>query len=88
VRRAIAEFDTAADDRMHSVTLAAALGVSQTDLAALLRPLGIVTLPNKFSRGGEERRGYAREDFVTVAGQIASGGLQVPGDVDAWRPTA
>ncbi|MDR8415081.1 hypothetical protein MTP10_40920 [Nonomuraea sp. 3-1Str] len=93
LRRALEAFGS--DTRMHSEALAAALGIVTVNdagqrtpdvlaLAALLRPLGVATLPRAFLRGGVERRGYAREDLEAAAKRIASGELEVPADVAAW----
>ncbi|MFG1755920.1 serine/threonine-protein kinase [Streptosporangium sandarakinum] len=84
VVRALAAMADANDDRMHSATLAEALGVTPTELAALLRPLGVTTLPRAFLRGGREARGYAREDLQTAAERIGRGEVEVPADVAAW----
>lgn len=85
VRRALAAFDDANDDRMHSETLARALGIGTAhDMAELLGLLEIKSLPRGFVRGGKERRGYAREDFAQAADRIASGELAVPEKVVAW----
>ncbi|MDP9870474.1 MULTISPECIES: hypothetical protein [Streptosporangium] len=84
VTRALATIDDAGDDRMHSATLAEALGLTPTDLAALLRPLGVTTLPRAFLRGGREARGYAREDLSVAAERIGRGEIDVPADVAAW----
>ncbi|GAA2657700.1 hypothetical protein [Nonomuraea recticatena] len=82
--RCLEAFAQARDDRMHSATLAAVLGISQEVLAELLRPLGIRTLPNAFSRSGVKLRGYALEDFETATERIRSGQLQVPEEVAGW----
>lgn len=83
--RALAAFDSAGDDRMHSETLAQALGIGSThELAALLAPLGVKTLPNKFMRGNVERRGYARQDFGDAARKVAAGEVEVPAEVADW----
>ena len=84
VRRAIAAYDAAGDDRMHSEVLAAALGLTPHELAELLGLLGIKSLQRAFLRGGKERRGYARADFAAVAERITSGELAVPEKVAAW----
>lgn len=84
VRRALAAFDAADDDRMHSEALAGELGVTPHDLAEMLRPLGVRSLPSPFSRGGVSKRGYAREHFTAAADAITRGSLQVPADVAAW----
>lgn len=82
--RALAAMDAAHDDRMHSATLAAALGITQADLAGLLRPLGVQPLPHPFQRGGRPARGYAREDLEAAAERIRRGVLEVPPEVAAW----
>ncbi|WP_283139734.1 hypothetical protein [Rhizohabitans arisaemae] len=85
LRRCLAAFNDAGDDRMHSESLAAALGITATtDLAALLRPLEVFPLARAFSRGGQERRGYAREDLITATERIRNGELHVPPEVAAW----
>ena len=72
LRRALEAFDRAGDDRMHSETLAAELGVADPwALAELFRPYGIQTRP-KFKRGGENRRGYWREDIIAAARQLGA----------------
>ncbi|MFF4417124.1 hypothetical protein ACFYY8_31775 [Streptosporangium sp. NPDC001559] len=80
--RAIAAFD--GDDRIHSATLADRLDIDQVELAELLRGIGVRTLQRAFMRGGEERRGYGREDLEAAAAAIRSGDLQVPPEVEAW----
>lgn len=66
--RALVVFAAAGDERMHSETLAEALGFSdQWALAEALRPYGVTPLPQKFKRGGVNRRGYARDDIVAAA---------------------
>ncbi|MEU9888059.1 hypothetical protein [Sphaerisporangium sp. NPDC051011] len=95
VARALTAFG--ADTRIHSEALAAALGIFLPDLdddgnpkpdtltlSALLRPLGITTLPRAFVRAGMERRGYDREDFHIAADRITSGDLPVPPEVADW----
>ncbi|MFI0425129.1 hypothetical protein [Spongiactinospora sp. 9N601] len=97
LRCALLAFDQVRGVRMHSEELAAALGIIGDDgrgdplaLAALLRPLGVTTLPNKFMRGGREARGYALDALEAAAARIAAGGLAVPAEIAAWpdRPTA
>lgn len=74
--RALAAFADAADDRMHSETLAAALGVDGgAELADALRPYGITPLPAPFNRGGKPRRGYALADVRAAAERIGRGEL-------------
>lgn len=82
--RALAAFDDAGDDRMHSETLAQALELGQRDLAALLRPLGVTSLPHQFIRNGKNQRGYAREHLATAAERVARGELEVPPEVAEW----
>lgn len=85
LRQALAAFDSAGDDRMHSETLAQTLGIGSTrELAALLAHLGVKTLPNKFMRGNIERRGYARQDFADAARKVAAGEMEVPAEVADW----
>lgn len=64
--RALEVLDRAGDDRIHSEDLAAALGMSKHHLAEAMGRHGISTLPNKFSRGGQSRRGYGRESIAAV----------------------
>lgn len=72
LRRALEAFDRAGDDRMHSETLAAELGVADPwALAELFRPYGIQTRP-KFKRNGVSRRGYWREDIIAAARQLGT----------------
>jgi hypothetical protein len=83
--RALAAFDAAGDDRMHSQALAAALGIkSPYELAELLRPLDVQTLTHAFVRGGKPARGYARQTLADAADRVARGELQVPDVVAAW----
>ncbi|GGL56602.1 hypothetical protein [Planomonospora parontospora] len=84
LRRALAVFESMRTERLHSEELAAALGLTMTELADLLRPLEVRPLPNKFSRGGQERRGYARAALETAAERITRGEIEVPADVAAW----
>lgn len=72
-------------ERLHSRTLAEALRISQHELASLLRPLGVASLPNKFSVGGREGRGYDRRSIEDAAEGIRSGSLRVPSEVADWR---
>ena len=61
--RALKAFEAARDTRMHSETLAEALGLeSATALADALRPYGVQSRP-KFVRNGQNRRGYWRQDI-------------------------
>jgi hypothetical protein len=70
--RILAAFDEADDDRMHSETLAAALGIDSVhELAELLRPYGIQSR-DKFKRNGENRRGYWRSDITAPAPATAA----------------
>ena len=69
--RALQVFAAAGDDRMHSETLAAALGMTPVELAAALRPYGVSTLPNAFERGGRRARGYALADVEAAAARHA-----------------
>lgn len=82
--RALAAFEESGDDRMHSADLAAALGLTQVELAALLRPLGVTTLPRAFVRGGHEARGYARETLEAAAERIRRGEIDIPAEVATW----
>lgn len=84
LRQALAAFDAAGDDRMHSSALADALGITLPELAALLRPLGVTALARAFIRGGKEARGYAREDLETAAESIRRGETEVPEEVAKW----
>lgn len=85
IARILQLFDHAGRDRLHSAYLAANLGLSQHVLAALLRPLGVLPLSDKFSVDGKERRGYARADVERAATAIAAGHLTVPPEVARWR---
>ncbi|MFG6197750.1 hypothetical protein [Nonomuraea sp. JJY05] len=77
IRRALAVFEAAGDDRIHSEDLAAALGFpSKTELAAALSEHGVTTLPNAFERNGQRRRGYDRAHFAAAT----QSGRQVGGD--------
>lgn len=80
--RALKAFE--GDDRIHSVVLAERLGVDQVELTELLRAIGVRTLSRAFVRGGEERRGYARNDLRAVADAIRRGDLVVPPEVATW----
>lgn len=72
--RALAAFTAAGDDRMHSEVLAEALGYAdQWALAEALRPYGVTTLPNKFTRNGAKKRGYSRDDIAAAAVSAAAG---------------
>jgi hypothetical protein len=73
------------DTRMHSEDLAAALGLpNKHRLAELLGALEVYPLPNAFSRGGQERRGYERKDLENAARAISEGRRTVPETVSAW----
>ncbi|MDL4777873.1 hypothetical protein [Actinomadura xylanilytica] len=68
--RALEAFEAAADTRMHSETLAQALGLADAvALADALRPHGVAPAAEKFKRGGLNRRGYWRDDIAAAAGQ-------------------
>ncbi|TLP66522.1 hypothetical protein [Microbispora triticiradicis] len=83
--RALEAFEVAGDDRMHSAALAEALGTADAlALAALLRPLGVTTLPRAFIRAGTEARGYALADLQAAAERVRSGELEVPDEVAKW----
>lgn len=85
LRQALAAFDAADDDRMHSETLAQSLGIGDPlKLAALFRPLEVTTLPNQFIRNKQNRRGYARDDIQNAANRIACGEIEVPAEVAEW----
>lgn len=61
--RALEAFAAAGDDRMHSETLATALGMTPVELAAALREHGVAPLDQPFKRGGVRARGYALESI-------------------------
>jgi hypothetical protein len=83
--RALAEFDRAGAERMHSETLAAALGVESTnELPKLLGGLDVRTLPEAFIVGGKRARGYARQALAEAAERVARGEIDVPDVVAAW----
>ncbi|MGC5013147.1 hypothetical protein ACLQ2R_20510 [Streptosporangium sp. DT93] len=84
LRRALAVFDAEHTERLHSEELAAALDLTKNDLAALLRPLGVTTLPRAFLRGGRELRGYARPHLLDATQRVRRGEIDVPADVAAW----
>src|SRR5690606_14051035 len=50
--RALEVFEAAGDDRLHSETLATALGTTPVELAAALREHGVTPLDQPFKRGG------------------------------------
>lgn len=84
---ALLVFERANSTRLHSAELAAALlndGDGPTELAALLRPLGVRPRDRAFLRGGVEARGYQLGDLQDAADRIARGELQVPAEVAAW----
>nr|BFE85848.1 hypothetical protein GCM10020093_084490 [Planobispora longispora] len=64
--------------------MATALEMTEHELAALLKPLGIAPLRNAFNRGGERGRGYALEDVQDAAEAIRRGELEVPPEVADW----
>lgn len=65
--RALAAFDAAQDDRMHSEALAEALGMESAQaLAEALRPYGVQPRP-PFVRDGLKRRGYWKADIAAAA---------------------
>lgn len=81
IRRVLAVFEMAGDDRIHSETLAAELGVAdQWALADLLRPYGLRSRPQKFKRGGKNLRGYWLDDINDAAERIARGEEPVAAD--------
>ncbi|MFD8534317.1 hypothetical protein ACFV0L_43605 [Streptosporangium canum] len=87
VTRVLGAFSQARDDRMHSETLADALGICTADgkgdavaLADLLRPLGITPMDKPFNRGGKPRRGYALTDVQAAAERIGRGELLAAAD--------
>lgn len=68
LRRALEAFDAAADTRMHSETLADALGMPDVwALADALGQYGVKPRKEKFVRGGKNRRGYERADIEQAA---------------------
>lgn len=83
LRAAITAFGR--DTRMHSETLAGALGLPhQHRLAELLGALDVYPLAHAFERGGEKRRGYERKDLEAAARAISEGRQDIPEDVRAW----
>ncbi|MEV6865414.1 hypothetical protein AB0M44_30960 [Streptosporangium subroseum] len=72
------------DGRLHSAVLASQLGMTEHELAALLKLVGVSALRNAFNRGGERGRGYEREDLEDAAEAIRRGELQVPPEVADW----
>jgi energy-coupling factor transporter ATP-binding protein EcfA2 len=85
LRQALAAFDRAGVERMHSETLAQALRIQSTnELRELLGGLNVRTLAEAFIVGGERRRGYARESLVDAAEKVALGQLAVPDAVAEW----
>lgn len=67
LRRVLAAFDQARDDRIHSEVLAAVLGIDSVhDLAEQLSHYGIRSRKNSFERGGIRRRGYDRGDVLAA----------------------
>jgi len=83
LQQAIAVIKATGDDRMHSKTLTAELGLpNQMALAKLMRGFGIKSRP-KFKRNGEDLRGYWLEDMTAVADRIARGEAVTPITDDA-----
>ncbi len=80
--RALAVFDTAGDDRMHSEDLATALRCTTTELADMLRPYGVAARPNAFERHGQRRRGYDRADLIAATQRNQAGDAKQPADAD------
>jgi hypothetical protein len=77
--KALEAFAAANDDRMHSETLAAALDLpDQWALANLMREFGVRSRPQKFKRGGNNRRGYWLDDLTAAADRIARGQAPAP----------
>lgn len=71
--RSLAVLDRIGDDRIHTETLAAELSMSKAELGTAMTRLGVKTLANKFSRGGQDRRGYARDAIAAVAERHRNG---------------
>lgn len=71
-------------ERLHSRMLAASLGMSQHELALMLRPLNIRPIPEVYVRGARAR-GYARTDIKQAATLVRLGQIQVPPEVAEWR---
>ncbi|GAA3165644.1 hypothetical protein GCM10010466_65520 [Planomonospora alba] len=84
VIRALEVFDELRAERLHSRELAAALDLTEGDLAALLRPLGVDRPANAFLRGGQRGRGYERSSLEMAAERIRCGQIDVPAEVAAW----
>jgi S-DNA-T family DNA segregation ATPase FtsK/SpoIIIE len=83
--QALAAFDRAGVERLHSETLAAALGVESTsELPKLLGALEIRPLPEAFYVSGKRARGYARQALAEAADRVARGELEVPDAVAEW----
>jgi hypothetical protein len=83
--RALAVFDQAGVERMHSKTLAAALGLgSEAELSRLLNPLEVHSLKEAFQVGGTRARGYARADVQAAADRVAAGEITVPAEIAEW----
>ena len=85
LRQALAAFDRADAERMHSETLAQALRISSVnELARLLVQLDVRTLPEAFLVSGKRARGYAQTDIAAAANRVACGELRVPDAVAEW----
>jgi hypothetical protein len=85
LRQALAVFDDAGIEKMHSETLATELGMASThELNKLLVQLEVRTLPEAFHVAGKRARGYHREHLVGAADRIASGEQEVPDEVAEW----
>jgi len=86
LRRLLDAMDTTGADRMHTATLASAVGTTPTALGKLLPQIGVKALPDAFYVGPDRNRGYARADLESVAERIRNGELVVTSDVAGWTP--
>ena len=67
LKRVLAAFDQARDDRIHSEVLAAVLGIDSVhELAEQLSRYDIRSQKNSFERGGIRRRGYDRSAVLAA----------------------
>lgn len=83
--QALAAFDAAGVERMHSETLAAALGVeSVVELPKLLGAIDVRPLAQAFIVNGGRARGYARQTLADAAEKVARGEIDVPDAVAEW----
>ncbi|MFI6290116.1 hypothetical protein ACIBEJ_00940 [Nonomuraea sp. NPDC050790] len=84
LRACLQHMDQQHTNRMHTVELAAALGLTKRELGDLLRAIGVRSHSQPFERRGKSLRGYERTAFEEAARRIREGVQHVPEEVARW----